>query len=84
MPVLTRACANFARAISRATTNGSAWRFTRRKSGRSTSCKPRCSSSGGSCRTGATADGRLASGDTGGTGRARRDHYRYLKSCSRR
>ncbi len=89
MPVFTRAYANFARAISRATTNGSARPFTRRQSrrsgscqsGRSSSCESGRSSSGESRRTGTTTDGKRASG---GTCRTRRDHYRYLKSCTDR
>ena len=100
MPVFTRAYANLACAISRATANRPARGCTRcesgrsssRKSGRSSSCESRRSNcnesrrtgSGESCRTGTTADGSRASGGTWGTGRARRDHYRYFKSCSRR
>ncbi len=89
MPVFTRAYADFARAISRATTNRSAWSFTGCESGCSISCQSGRSSSGESGRsssgesrrTGTTTYGKRASG---GTCRARRDHYRYLKSCSRR
>jgi hypothetical protein len=89
MPVFTRAYANFARAISRATTNRSARSFTRRESGRSSSRESGRSSSresgrssgGESCRTGTAADGKCTSR---GTCRARRDHYCYFKSCSRR
>ena len=87
MPVFTRAYANFARAISRATTNRSARGFTRRESGRSSSRESGRSSSGESCRssgvescrTGTATDGKRASRASGGTRRARRDHYRYLK-----
>ncbi len=56
MPVFTRAYANFACAISRATTNRSARSFTRRESGRSSSRESGRSSSGESCRTGTAAD----------------------------
>ena len=89
MPVFTRAYANFARAISRATTNGSARSCTRRESGRASSHEPRRSgsreprrsSSGESRRAGTAADGSCA---PGGTCCPRRDDYRYFKSCSRR
>jgi hypothetical protein len=73
MPVFTRAYANFACAISRATTNRSARSFTRRESGRSSRGQSRRSSRGQSgrsspgesCRTGtAAADGKRTSRGT--------------------
>jgi hypothetical protein len=95
MRVFTRAYANFARAIPRATTNCSAGSFARRKSrrsssrksgsscsresGRSSSRESGRSSSGESRRTGSDADGKRAPRVSGGTGRARRYHYRHLK-----
>ena len=87
MPVFTRAYANFARAISRATTNRSARGCTRRESGRSSSRESGAAPAAAcdeSCRTGTAADGSLAPGGSGGTGHARRDHYCYFKSGSRR
>ena len=74
LPMLTRACAGFARAISRAAASASA-----RSS--SSSCESGCPSSRESSRAGAVADWERASS---GTCRARRDGYRHVKPCTGR
>ena len=89
LPMLTRACADFSRAISRASRTAatiSAWTSAR-------GSRPGCESggSGESRRTGAAAERKLAprcacrAGTPGHgrvTSRARRDSYRYVKPCT--
>ena len=89
--MLTRACANFSRAITRATTKISARSSHYRESGRSSSGESRGTGSGESRGTGAAADlkcarrGACRAGTRGRsyfTGRARRNSYSDVKPCT--
>jgi hypothetical protein len=89
--MLTRACANFSCAISRATTKISARSSHHREPGRSSSGESSGTGSGESRGTGAAADLRCARRGTCRartpersyfTGRARRNSYRDFKPCA--
>ena len=86
--MLTRTCADFGRAISRATTKICARSSHYRESGRSSTGESRCANSGESRRASTAADRKLAprgtcrAGTPGRghfTSRARRGGYRYVK-----
>jgi hypothetical protein len=74
LPMLTRVCADFARASSRAATNIAARTA-------SSSCESGCPRGGEPSRAGGTADCDRTSRRTC---RARRDNYRHVKPCAGR
>jgi hypothetical protein len=79
--MLTRVCAGFARAISRATTNSARRRFSSHESAWSPcDYKSGCSSSAEPRRTCTDAGGKRPSRGSNRARCARRNRYRYFKS----